>query len=69
MINPIANLVHAADGSSIDTVIVDGKVLVERGVVKTLDEGALLREALPAARRIAERAGVLHHGKPRWPVT
>jgi 5-methylthioadenosine/S-adenosylhomocysteine deaminase len=66
--NPIANLVYAAEGSSADTVIVDGKVLVEGGIVKTLDEKALIREALAAARRIAERAGVLHYGSPRWPV-
>jgi 5-methylthioadenosine/S-adenosylhomocysteine deaminase len=69
MINPISNLVYAAEGSSVDTVIVDGKLLLEGGVVKTLDKDALLREALPVARQIAERAGVLHHGTPRWPVT
>jgi 5-methylthioadenosine/S-adenosylhomocysteine deaminase len=68
VINPIGNLVYSAEGSSVDTVIVDGKILMESGVVKTLDEKALLREATPAARRVAERAGVLHHGKPAWPV-
>lgn len=68
VINPIGNLVYAADGSSVDTVIVDGNILLEGGVAKTLDEKALLREATPIARRVAERAGVLHHGNPRWPV-
>jgi 5-methylthioadenosine/S-adenosylhomocysteine deaminase len=68
VVNPIGNLVYSADGSSVDTVIVDGNILVEGGVMKTLDEKALLREATPAARRIAERAGVLHHGEPAWPV-
>jgi cytosine/adenosine deaminase-related metal-dependent hydrolase len=68
VINPIGNLVYSAEGSSVDTVIVDGKILMESGVVKTIDEKALLREATPAARRVAERAGVLHHGKPAWPV-
>lgn len=68
VINPIGNLVYSAEGSSVDTVIVDGKILMESGVVKTIDAKALLREATPAARRVAERAGVLHHGKPAWPV-
>ena len=68
VINPIGNLVYSADGSSVDTVIVDGKILLEGGVAKTLDEKALLREATPTARRVAERAGVLHYGNPRWPV-
>jgi hypothetical protein len=61
-------LENSHGGGRIDTIIFDGKILMERGVVKTLDEKALLREATPAARRVAERAGVLHHGKPAWPV-
>jgi 5-methylthioadenosine/S-adenosylhomocysteine deaminase len=68
VINPIGNLVYSAEGSSVDTVIIDGKIVMGSGVVKTIDEKALLREATPAARRVAERAGVLHHGKPAWPV-
>ena len=67
VVNPLGNLVYSADGSSVDTVIVDGNILVEGGMIKTLDEKALLREATPVAR-IAERAGVLDHGKPAWPV-
>jgi 5-methylthioadenosine/S-adenosylhomocysteine deaminase len=68
VVNPIGNLVYSADGSSVDTLIVEGNILVEGGMIKTLDEKALLREATPVAQRIAERAGVLHHGKPAWPV-
>ncbi len=68
VVSPVSNLVYSADGSSVDTVIVGGNILVEGGVIKTLDEKALLREATPAARRVADRAGVLHHGNPTWPV-
>ena len=68
VVNPLGNLVYSADGSSVDMVIVDGNILVESGMIKTLDEKALLREATPVAQRIAERAGVLHHGQPAWPV-
>src|SRR5690606_994484 len=36
--NLLANLVYAASGSLVHTVLVDGKVLVRRGEVKTMDE-------------------------------
>ena len=36
--NPISLLVYSANSSSVDTVIVDGKVLMEHGELKTLDE-------------------------------
>jgi 5-methylthioadenosine/S-adenosylhomocysteine deaminase len=68
IVSPVGNLVYSADGSSVDTVIVDGNIILEAGAIKTLDEQALLREATPAARRIAERAGVLQYGNPAWPV-
>jgi cytosine/adenosine deaminase-related metal-dependent hydrolase len=68
LVSPVGNLVYSADGSSVDTVLIDGNIIVERGAIKTLDEKALLREATPRARRIAERAGVLGHGTPAWPV-
>ena len=36
--NPISLLVYSANSSSVDTVIVDGKILMEHGELKTLDE-------------------------------
>ncbi len=36
--NFYANVVYSARGSDVETVIVDGKILMERGEVKTLDE-------------------------------
>ncbi len=36
--NPVSLLVYSANSSSVDTVIVDGKVLMEHGELKTLDE-------------------------------
>jgi 5-methylthioadenosine/S-adenosylhomocysteine deaminase len=40
--NIYANLVYSAGRSDVDTVIVDGKILMENRVVKTLDEGAVM---------------------------
>ena len=38
MRNLVPNLVYAARGDEVDTVIVDGQIVVEHGAVLTLDE-------------------------------
>jgi len=40
-----ANIVYSAHGSDVDTVIVDGKILMENRHVKTLDEQAIMERA------------------------
>ena len=40
--NPISLLVYSANSSSVDTVIVDGKVLMEHSELKTLDEEKII---------------------------
>ena len=40
--NPISLLVYSANSSSVDTVIVNGKVLMEHGEIKTLDEEKII---------------------------
>lgn len=66
--NPLFNLVHAANGSHADTVIVDGRILMERGRVLTIDAAALLRESQQVGERVARRAGLSHLARPRWPI-
>jgi cytosine/adenosine deaminase-related metal-dependent hydrolase len=46
--DPIKTLVHVAGSADIDTVIVDGKLVVEEGCVPGLDEGKLLAQAAEA---------------------
>jgi 5-methylthioadenosine/S-adenosylhomocysteine deaminase len=45
MRNLAPNLVYAARGDEVDTVIVDGQIVVEHGQVRTLDEPAILTQA------------------------
>lgn len=66
--NPVANLVYSATGKSVDTVIVDGRVLVEGGRALTLDEDAIVAEARRQAPRILERTGFGARIASRWPV-
>lgn len=41
----VANLVYAAQASDVDTVLVDGNILMERGILTTIDEKAVLKKA------------------------
>jgi 5-methylthioadenosine/S-adenosylhomocysteine deaminase len=51
-------LVYAAGPAAVDTVIVDGHVIVEQGRMTTLDGPTVLAEARAAAGRLASRAGL-----------
>jgi cytosine/adenosine deaminase-related metal-dependent hydrolase len=66
--NPVANLVYSATGKSVDTVIVDGRVLVEGGRVLTLDAAAILEDARRRAPRLLEKTALADRVAPTWPV-
>ena len=55
--DPVATLVYSAGQSNVDTVVVDGKVLMEKGAFAHLDEASILRDAQRAAQELARRAG------------
>ena len=54
--NVISNLVYAAKGNDVCTVIVDGKVLMENYVVKVLDENKIMKLAQKTAEDLISRA-------------
>ena len=43
--NPVAHLVYAAEGSDVETTIIDGKIIMENRVVKSLNEEKIIRDA------------------------
>jgi cytosine/adenosine deaminase-related metal-dependent hydrolase len=53
--DPVQHLVHVEDGSAVDTVLVDGRVVVEQGKVTTVDAAALIAEARPMLAAIRAR--------------
>lgn len=55
---PVHNLVYSADGRSVDTVIVDGKILVQGGRCLHLDERSLCEKVQEIGEDILKRAGV-----------
>ncbi len=64
--DPVANLVYAAHGGDVDTVMVAGEVLVRGGEVLVADEEEILAAADKRGRAVLERAGVTV--RPDWPV-
>lgn len=50
----VSNLVYSASGSCVDTVIVDGRILMEKGVVD--GETEVLKKASEAAEKLAENS-------------
>jgi cytosine/adenosine deaminase-related metal-dependent hydrolase len=66
VVDPVSTLVCAATGADVDTVVIDGRMVVEHGQVLTLDEGRILREARERATDLWSRAAIEH--QPRWPT-
>jgi len=64
--DPVSTIVYAANGTDVDTVVIDGKIVMEGRRVLTLDEEAIVAEARRRYPEVAKRAG-LDIG-PRWPV-
>jgi cytosine/adenosine deaminase-related metal-dependent hydrolase len=64
--DPIANLVYAAHGGNVDTVMVAGRVLMRGRQVLYADEAAIMREAGECGRALLARGGL--HVAPNWPV-
>lgn len=65
-LDPVTSLVYSAQSTGVDTVIVDGRILLEGGRFPHLDEEFLYRRIDQAARALYTRMGwVPQH---RWPV-
>ena len=57
--DPYANIVYSTHGSDVDTVIVQGKILMENRKVKTLEEDKVIRDAEKTAFNLLTRARML----------
>ena len=54
-LNDVATqLVYSEDGSAVESVMIGGRMVLDRGRITTLDEARLRREAETAVRRLAE---------------
>ncbi len=57
-LNPVSHLVYAAEGPDVETVIIDGEIVMENRNVKTFDEEKVIQEANRRGEKLLERAGV-----------
>ena len=64
--NPVVSLVYNADGRSVDSVIVDGRIVVEGGRPNFVDERALVDRAQAMGEALLARGQV--STRHRWPV-
>ncbi len=64
--DPVANLVFAAHGGDVDTVLVAGRVIMRHRKVLTMDEEEVLAEAQRRGDAVLSRAGISVRGA--WPV-
>jgi 5-methylthioadenosine/S-adenosylhomocysteine deaminase len=54
----LSAVVYCLNGGAVDTVLVDGHILMQNKKVLVVDEEAVLKEARAACRRLLDRAGV-----------
>jgi len=64
--NPITNLIYSADGKSVDTVIIDGKIIMEHRNILTVSEREVIANVDRASSEVMKRIGVKI--EPRWKV-
>ena len=67
LFNPINNLVYSADGRSVHTVIIDGRVIVDAYRQSFVDEATLYPKVQEIGERLQERTGIAFP-RSRWPI-
>jgi len=65
--NPINNLVYNADGRSVHTVIIDGRVVVDAHRQSFADEGRLFGKVREIGEALQARTGI-SFPRSRWPI-
>jgi 5-methylthioadenosine/S-adenosylhomocysteine deaminase len=67
--NPISTVVFNALGSDVDTVVIDGKIVVQNKKILTLDEDAIAEDVRQRYLSVAKRAGInIEDFLTIWPV-
>ena len=64
--NPVNSLVYNADGRSVHTVIVDGKIVVQNHTPLFVDERELIPQIQNDGQNLLTRTNL--HYPPRWPI-
>jgi 5-methylthioadenosine/S-adenosylhomocysteine deaminase len=54
-LNVLSHLVYATHGDDVDTVMIDGKIVMENRVIKTFSEDEIIDKATQACRDVLTR--------------
>ncbi|MFD1772630.1 5'-deoxyadenosine deaminase [Paenibacillus rhizophilus] len=54
-VDPISRIVYSATRADVETTIINGKILMDRGILKTVDKETVLREADRSIQRLLAR--------------
>ena len=68
LLDPVNNLVYSADGHSVRSVVIDGRLVVDDGRVLFADEAALTGRVQAHAEALLARTGA-RVNRGRWPIT
>ncbi|MBI2183669.1 MAG: amidohydrolase [Thaumarchaeota archaeon] len=66
--SPVSNLIFSTTGHSVDTVIVDGNIVVEKGRATTVDEEEILSKVEEVAEDLPARIGLKRSSIGKWPI-
>lgn len=68
LVNPVANLVYSATGSSVSDVFVAGRPVLQDGRAVNLDEAEVFGQVKRLMPSILEKTGLTETVMPRWPI-
>ncbi len=66
MHHPVSTLVYSSSNRNVETVLVDGRFLLDHGVLTGTDEQGLARRGQEVADDLSRRAGTFHLKKRAW---
>mgnify|MGYP000079276402 CR=1 FL=1 len=66
MHHPVSTLVYSSTQTNVETVVIDGQIVMENGIVTTVDEKAMLKLGQETADALSKRAGTYHLKTRPW---
>lgn len=65
--DPVSTLVYSSSGANVETVIIDGKIVLENGLINFADENVIIKKSQQLADKLVEDANIGHLQKRPWP--
>ena len=66
--SPVSAVVYSVTGGDVTMTVINGKIVVEKGKLVTMDEGEVWKEAEKRGHEVVERAGLTKKVQARWPI-